>query len=150
MLPGLTQDDVRKRAERINFWDRFNICWLAMLQRQKDDTQQMLDSGRPPALPQSLLPKESLEAMGNQLISICDGLEKHGLVDYQMGVSEQEIVESKPKNIPTIATDMRIIRTDGHTVLIICIDLVCSDDEIDEEIGIDPMLGQSGPGADKH
>ena len=44
---------------------------------------------------------------------------------------------------------MRLIRTDGHTVLIICIDLVCSDDENDEEIGIDPMLGQSAPGADK-
>ena len=66
-----------------------------MLQRQKDDTQQMLDSGRPPAQPQSLLPKESLEEMGNELVSLCDGLENHGLVDYQMGVSEQEIIESK-------------------------------------------------------
>ena len=68
-----------------------------MLQRQKDDTQEMLDSGRPPAQSQSLLPKESLEEMGNELVSLCDGLEKHGLVDYQMGVSEQEIIESKPK-----------------------------------------------------
>ena len=72
-----------------------------MLQRQKDDTQAMLDSGRPPAQPQSLLPKESLEEMGNELVSICDGLEKHGLVDYQMGISEQEIIESKPKSIST-------------------------------------------------
>lgn len=71
-----------------------------MLQRQKDDTQQMLDSGQLPAQPQSLLPKESLEEMGNELVSLCDGLEKHGLVDYQMGVSEQEIIESKPKGIP--------------------------------------------------
>ena len=69
-----------------------------MLQRQKDDTQQVLDSGRPPAQPQSLLPKEFLEEMGNELVSLCDGLEKHGLVDYQMGVSEQEIIESKPKS----------------------------------------------------
>ena len=70
-----------------------------MLQRQIDDTQQMLDSGRPSAQPQSLLSKESLEEMGNELVSLCDGLEKHGLVDYQMGVSEQEIIEGQPKCI---------------------------------------------------
>ena len=99
-MPGLTQDDQEKHAERIRFWDSFNVCWLAMLQRQKDDTQQILDSGRPLAQPHSLLPKESLEEMGNELVSLCDGLEKHGLVDYQMGVSEQEIIESKPKSIP--------------------------------------------------
>ncbi|KAL9132359.1 MAG: hypothetical protein Q9175_006466 [Cornicularia normoerica] len=145
----LTQDGKGKHAERIRIWDSFNICWLAMLQRQKDDTQEMLDSGRPPTLPQSLLPKESLEEMGNQLVSLCDGLEKHGLVDYQMGVSEQEIIESKPKSIPTIATDMRIVRSDGQAVLTRCIDLVGSDDENDEETGIDPMLGESGPGADE-
>lgn len=98
-MPGLTQDDQRKHAERIRFWDSFNVCWLAMLQRQKDDTQQLLDSGRPLAQPQSLLPKESLEEMGNELVSLCDGLEKHGLVDYQMGVSEQDIIESKPKSV---------------------------------------------------
>lgn len=97
---GLTQDDQERHAERVGFWDSFNVCWLAMLQRQNDDTQQMLDSGRPPAQPQSLLPKGSLEEMGNELVSLCDGLEKHGLVDYQMGVSEQEIIESKPKSIP--------------------------------------------------
>lgn len=96
-MPGLTQDKEGKYADRIRVWDSFNVCWLAMLQRQKDDTQEMLDSGRPPAQSQSLLPKESLEEMGNELVSLCDGLEKHGLVDYQMGVSEQEIIESKPK-----------------------------------------------------
>lgn len=123
----LTQDDQKKHAERIEFWDSFNVCWLAMLQRQKDDTQQMLDSGRPPAQPQSLLPKEFLEEMGNEVVSLCDGLEKHGLVDYQMGVAEQEIIE----------------------ILTQCIDLISSDDENDEEAEIDPMLGQSGPGAGK-
>ena len=71
-----------------------------MLQRQKDDTQETLDSGRPLAQSQSLLPKESLEEMGNKLVSFCDILEKNGLVDYQMGVSEQEIIESKKKSIP--------------------------------------------------
>lgn len=123
----LTQDDQEKHAERIRFWDSFNVCWLAMLQRQKDDTQQILDSGRPLAQPHSLLPKESLEEMGNELVSLCDGLEKHGLVDYQMGVSEQEIIE----------------------ILTQCIDLVGSDDENDEGAEIDPTIGQSDPGAGK-
>ena len=99
-LVGLTQDDQANNAERIIFWDSFNVCWLALLQRQKDDTQEMLDTGRPLAQPQSLLSKEFLEEMGNELVSLCDGLEKHGLVDYQMGVSEQEIVESKLTSIP--------------------------------------------------
>lgn len=71
-----------------------------MLQRQKDDTRETLDSERPLAQSQSLLPKESLEEMGNKLVSLCDILEKNGLVDYQMGVSEQEIIESKEKSIP--------------------------------------------------
>ena len=85
-----------------------------MLQRQKDDTQQMLDSGRPLAQPQSLLPKASLEEMGNELVSLCDGLEKHGLVDYQMGVSEQEIIESKPRAFPCIVTNIRVVPSDGQ------------------------------------
>ena len=99
-MPGLTHDDQIKHAERVSFWDNFNICWLALLQRQEDETRQMVDSGRPPAPPQNLLPKESLEEIGNELVSLCDSLEKHGLVDYQMGVSEQEIIESKRKSIP--------------------------------------------------
>ena len=117
-----------------------------MLQRQEDDTKQMLDSGRPPAQPQTLLPKESLEEMGNELVSLCDGLEKHGLVDYQMGVSEQEIIESKPKSIRIFATDMRMISSNCEAVLSRCIDLVGSDDENDEEAEMDPTLSQTDPG----
>ena len=117
-----------------------------MLQRQEDDTKQMLDSGRPPAQPRTLLPKESLEEMGNELVSLCDGLEKHGLVDYQMGVSEQEIIESKPKSIRIFATDMRIFSSNCEAVLSRCVDLVGSDDENDEEAEMDPTLSQADPG----
>ena len=146
ILPGLTQDDQSRHADRLAFWDSFNVCWLAVLQRQEDDTKQMLDSGRPPAQPHTLLPKESLEEMGNELVSLCDGLEKHGLVDYQMGVSEQEIIESKPKSIRIFATDMRIISSNCEAVLSRCIDLVGSDDENDEEEEMDPTLSQADPG----
>ena len=145
-MPGLTQDDQSRQAERLAFWDSFNVCWLAVLQRQEDDTKQMLDSGRPPVQPQTLLPKESLEEMGNELVSLCDDLEKHGLVDYQMGVSEQEIIESKPRSVPIFAINMRIISSNREAVLSRCIDLVSSDDENDEEAEMDPTLSQADPG----
>lgn len=76
-------------------WDNFNTSWLALLQRQLDDTQIMLDTGRSPVSPQSLLPIETLERMGDEMVTHCDSLARLGLVDYQMGVSEEEIIESK-------------------------------------------------------
>ena len=65
------------------------------MQRQKEDTQEMLDTGQSPRAPQSILPLESLERIGSELIRLCDGLEKYGLVDYQMGVWEEEILSSE-------------------------------------------------------
>ena len=109
----------------------------------------MVDSGRPSAQFQNLLPKESLEEMGNELVSLCDGLEKYGLVDYQMGVSEQEIVESKPEITPIYCEGHENCRPDIQVVLTHCIDLVGNDDENDDEAGMDPMPGQSGPGFGK-
>ena len=67
-----------------------------MLQRQKDDTQLMLDSGKSPRAPQSLLPVETLRRLGDNLVAQADELERLGLVDYQMGVAEEEIITSKP------------------------------------------------------
>jgi hypothetical protein len=36
-----------------------------------------------------------MEAMGKDLIQLCDQLEQHGLVDYQMGIWEEEILSGK-------------------------------------------------------
>lgn len=55
----------------------------------------MLDAGQPPPPPQSLIPEEFLEKMGHDLVRLCDAMERHGLVDYQMGVWEEEIISSK-------------------------------------------------------
>lgn len=52
----------------------------------------MLDSGQPPRHPQSILQEDFLERMGRELVRLCDSMERHGLVDYQMGVWEEEIV----------------------------------------------------------
>ena len=44
---------------------------------------------------QNTLPKDTLESLGNEITSHCDEMEKLGLVDYEMGVWEEEIVCSK-------------------------------------------------------
>lgn len=82
---------------RIEMWDQFNTCWLALLQCQKDHTQEMLEQGRPPNPPQNLLGEPFLEQMGNELVRLCDSIERHGLVDYQIGVWEEEIISSMLK-----------------------------------------------------
>lgn len=43
---------------------------------------------------QSLISKAKLEKMGKELIELCDGLEKHGLVDFEYGVWEELIEQS--------------------------------------------------------
>jgi hypothetical protein len=71
-------------------WNDFNHAWLAMLQRQKE----MMESGQQLQRSQSLIPEEGLRKMGNELVRLCDGIERHGLVDYQYGVWEEQIVDS--------------------------------------------------------
>lgn len=89
---GLVSDDQSLREGRLVLWDEFNKCWLAVLQRQMDSTRQMLDTGQPPSSPQNILPEEFLKEMGDALVQQCDGIERYGLVDYQMGVWEEEIM----------------------------------------------------------
>ena len=89
---GLVRDEQELHSDRIKLWDEFNTCWLAVLQKQKDMTQAMLDSGQPPRHPQSILQEDFMERMGRELVRLCDSMERHGLVDYQMGVWEEEII----------------------------------------------------------
>ncbi len=91
---GLLLENHELRDGRIRLWDQFNTCWLVLLQNQKDRTQDMLDTGRSPIPPQNLLEESSLEEMGNEIVRLCDTIERHGLVDYQMGVWEEEIISS--------------------------------------------------------
>jgi len=95
MRLGLTKDEEELHGERIKLWNDFNTCWLAVLQKQKDTTQEMIDLGQPPVPPQSYLQEDFLEKMGRELVRLCDGMERHGLVDYQMGVWEEEIISSR-------------------------------------------------------
>jgi hypothetical protein len=82
-------------ADRLKLWEQFNLAWLALLQGQREMTVNMLDTGQRPQAPRELIDSEQLESMGDKLIKLCDLMEKHGLVDYQMGVWEEDIVSCK-------------------------------------------------------
>lgn len=79
--------------DRIRLWDEFNRAWLATLQRQNDLTQEMIRSGQALHEPQSIIGTQGLEQLARELVRLCDDVEKHGLVDYQMGVAEEDIMD---------------------------------------------------------
>ena len=58
---------------------------------------------------QNTLSKETLKGLGDRITSQCDELEKLGLVDYQMGVWEEEIVDSEQQ---AVTSEYRIFLTD--------------------------------------
>lgn len=92
---GLTNDDQYLHSDRIKLWNEFNTAWLAVLQKQKDMTLEFIETGHHPRLPQSMISTEFLERMAKDLVRFCDGIEKFGLVDYQYGVGEEDIMNSK-------------------------------------------------------
>ena len=57
----------------------------------------MQATGQRPVPGQSVLSKTALQHLGDELTRLCDGLEKSGLVDYEMGVWEEEIIQGKPR-----------------------------------------------------
>jgi len=89
-LPGLCVDEERLHPDRIHLWGQFNTAWLGIFQKQKD----MLEAGRQITAPQSLMSQKFINKMMNDLIRLCDSIEKFGLVDYQLGVAEERIVAS--------------------------------------------------------
>ncbi|KAK1827048.1 hypothetical protein QBC39DRAFT_184222 [Podospora conica] len=85
---GLTSDDQSLHSDRIKLWNDFNHAWLAILQAQKD----AMESGQQAQRPQSLITQEGLEKMGKELVRHCDSIERYGLVDYEYGVWEEQII----------------------------------------------------------
>ena len=84
-------DDEGLHGGRIQLWGDFNHAWLALFQKQKE----LMESGLDPKHGETLIPKKDLEKMGKELIKLCDGIEKHGLVDYEYGVWEEMIEQSR-------------------------------------------------------
>jgi len=91
MRPGLTSDDQNLHDERIKLWEDFNHAWLAICQRQIE----MMESGQRLQSGQILVPKVTLKKMGSELVRLCESIEPQGLVDYQYGVWEEWITDSK-------------------------------------------------------
>ncbi|KAI1339044.1 hypothetical protein F5Y15DRAFT_92026 [Xylariaceae sp. FL0016] len=86
---GLAGDNPGLHHDRIKLWHDFNHAWLALGQKQKD----MMESGLPPQRGQSLVGEEGLNKMAKELARLCDGIERHGLVDYEYGVWEEHIMD---------------------------------------------------------
>ncbi|KAB2571428.1 37s ribosomal protein s9 [Lasiodiplodia theobromae] len=99
---GLVRDDEPMHGERLKLWEEFNTAWLSILQKQKEMVQEMAEAGQAPRPPQSLMEYDFMESMGKELVGLCDSMEKHGLVDYQMGVWEEEIVAILTKTLDTM------------------------------------------------
>ncbi|KAG9647584.1 ribonuclease H-like protein, partial [Aureobasidium melanogenum] len=49
---------------------------------------------------QSILDFDDLQTLGQEIVQLCDGIEKTGLVDYQMGVAEERIVDCDVVEVP--------------------------------------------------
>lgn len=102
----MLRDEQTFYADRLQLWNDFNICWLALCQKQKDMAEELFQTGRQP--PQtSLLSNEAMDNLGKELIQLCDRMEQHGLVDYQLGIWEEEILSGKCLPIETSIGDKK-------------------------------------------
>ncbi|KFZ07692.1 hypothetical protein V502_09838 [Pseudogymnoascus sp. VKM F-4520 (FW-2644)] len=90
----LTVDDSAQEEIRSKLWDDFNNAWLALMHKQMSLTKGLLEAGITLQQPQ-LMTAEVISKMCSDLIKLNDDyLEKHGLVNYQYGVLEDQIIES--------------------------------------------------------
>ncbi|KAL7649181.1 hypothetical protein ACMYSQ_012406 [Aspergillus niger] len=87
---GILYDDTAVHPMRLKLWRNFNICCLAIWQKQKDLTRASMKVNIP--LPDPCLSIPQIETFGEELIAICGRIERHGLVDYGVGVWEEEIL----------------------------------------------------------
>lgn len=55
-----------------------------------------MESNQRIRVPHSLITQDFIKKMVSDLHGLCDGIAKHGLVDYQYGVAENDITTSKP------------------------------------------------------
>jgi hypothetical protein len=86
-LTGLHLDDANLHADRIKLWDDFNHAWLALGHRQRE----LMAAGQHTSRSHRVMSQDTIKKMGDELIRLCDEIERHGLVDYQYGVWEDQI-----------------------------------------------------------
>ena len=86
---GLHHDDEERHEQRMQLWRELNHAWEALGHKQKTITEHML---RTRQTPPDLLSVVRMQELVEQLIQFCDQIEKYGLVDYEMGIWEEQIV----------------------------------------------------------
>jgi len=97
-------------SRRLKLMEDFNHCWLALLQRQLSETQETREPQQESLGARNILTKEDLVRLGDEITSQCDEWAPSGLVDYQMGVWEEEIVDSERTAV--IFEDLNVDFTD--------------------------------------
>ncbi|KIW57422.1 hypothetical protein PV05_05972 [Exophiala xenobiotica] len=85
---GLQHDDESSHEERIELWTELNLCWEALGQKQKEITEEALRTTR---LPADILSGETIAHLVDELVNLCDQLEQYGLVDFELGIWEEQI-----------------------------------------------------------
>lgn len=90
----MTADNEDLYEGRVKLWKNFNNAWLGLLEKQKE----MMWSGKKLHRSQSLVSFEDLQKMARELVRLCDGIERFGLVDYDYGVWEERIMAGKWKS----------------------------------------------------
>lgn len=89
-LLGLHHDDEEDNQSRILTWRELNHAWEALGQKQKSITETAI---RTRQQPQDFLTSNSIHNLIEKLTQLCDQVEKFGLVDYEMGIWEEQIVD---------------------------------------------------------
>ena len=80
----------------------------------------MIQSGQAMHDSQSIISTQGLEQLARELVRLCDDVEKHGLVDYQMGVAEENIMDREC----SILTRSRLLLLMIEIVLLRCLSLL--------------------------
>lgn len=86
---GLHHDDESQYEQQLLMWREFNYCWEALGQKQKDITEEALRTRQEPP---DLLNADTIKSILEEFVALCDQIEPYGLVDYEMGVWEEEIL----------------------------------------------------------
>lgn len=91
----ITLDNASLYPRQLRFWNDINTAWLSLFQEQKDTMESSLKTRT--CLPSTYLNETQLENAGKFIITWCDILEEYGLVDYELGIWEEEILSGKWK-----------------------------------------------------
>ncbi|KAE8554684.1 hypothetical protein EYB25_003225 [Talaromyces marneffei] len=93
-ISDLHMDNSNTLEQHRNLWSNFNYCWLSAFQKYIDYPINDLDTDR-------------MEKMGQIVIEFADYVEPYGLVDYQMGFWEEEILDREKWPIYPCFIDQR-------------------------------------------